>query len=275
MNAKYDTFHVLLDEAIQGETRYEGMSINNKTIFLQTVIRNAGMKAFGSGEKDVRKHVNVKTTPYMRKLKVKRKFLERATKRLASAKATKKAAGIPWTLEEEESLANKLQTLQIISEKYCGESLEGEIKERSKLRTKIILKTKNFWKLINKVMSQMTGISAVEDNEGNLVTSNALIQEVVLVEMAKIYKGQRSEIFDSRGEQQVKAAYTLHHEDQGEWIKREHDSKLFEEEVCAGVTVKQVTDTVKSHKDNRAPGIVNVPTKLYKNATPLYYWSQG
>ncbi len=145
------------------------------------------------------------------------------------------------------------------------------MKERSKLRTKIILKTKNFWKLINKVMSLMMGISAVEDNEGNLVTSNPLIQEVVLVKMAKIYKGQRSEIFSSRGEQLVKAAYTLHHEDQGEWIKREHDSKKFEEEVCAGVTVKQVTDTVKSHKDNRAPGIDNIPTKLYKNATPLYY----
>ena len=108
MNAKY-----LLDEALQDKTGYEGRSINNKTIFLQEVLRCAGMKAFGTDEKDVRKQINVKTTPYMRKLKVKWKFLERATKRLASAKATKKAAGIMWTLEEEESLSKNYKPYKI------------------------------------------------------------------------------------------------------------------------------------------------------------------
>ena len=49
----------------------------------------------------------------MRKLKVKWKFLERATKRLASAKATKKAAGIMWTLEEEESLSKNYKPYKI------------------------------------------------------------------------------------------------------------------------------------------------------------------
>jgi len=53
------------------------------------------------------------TTPYMRKLKVKWKFLERATKRLASAKATKKAAGIMWTLEEEEILSKNYKPYKI------------------------------------------------------------------------------------------------------------------------------------------------------------------
>ena len=46
MNAEYETFHILLDEAIQEETEYEGMSINNKTIFLQEVLRKAGRKAW-------------------------------------------------------------------------------------------------------------------------------------------------------------------------------------------------------------------------------------
>ena len=116
----------------------------------------------------------------------------------------------------------------------------------------------------------MSSLSAVEDADRNLITNRKLIEEVVLLELGKIYRGQRSRIFGFKGEQLVKAAYTMHHEDHGEWIRREHVNTKFEAEVCAPVSERFIQSMVNSHKDKRAPGVDEIPTLLYKNASELF-----
>ena len=119
-------------------------------------------------------------------------------------------------------------------------------------------------------MKQMSSLIAVEDADRNLITNRKLIEEVVLLELGKIYRGQRSRIFGFKGEQLVKAAYTMHHEDHGEWIRREHVNTKFEAEVCAPVSERFIQSMVNSHKDKRAPGVDEIPTLLYKNASELF-----
>ena len=40
--------------------------------------------------------------------------------------------------------------------------------------------------------------------------------------------------------------------------------------MCAYVTKSMVTETVGNLKDSRSPGVYNIPTKLMKNASPLF-----
>ena len=55
------------------------------------------------------------------------------------------------------------------------------------------------------------------------------------------------------------------------WIRKEHDNMRFETEVCAPVSKTFVKNLVNSHKDKRAPGVDEIPTRLYKNASELFY----
>ena len=144
------------------------------------------------------------------------------------------------------------------------------MKRRNELRMKTILKSKQFWALVKKVVKQMSSLSAVEDADGSLITNRKLREEVVLLELGKIYRGQRSRIFGFKGEQLVRAAYTMHHEDQGEWIRRDHVSTKLEAEVCAPVSERFIQSMVNNHKDKRATGVDDIPTLLYKNASDWF-----
>ena len=62
------------------------------------------------------------------------------------------------------------------------------MKRLNKLRMNTLLKFKQFWALVKKVMKQMSSLSAVEDADGQLVTNRKLIEEVVLLELGKIYR---------------------------------------------------------------------------------------
>ena len=62
------------------------------------------------------------------------------------------------------------------------------MKRLNELRMNTLLKSKQFWALVKKVMKQMLSLSAVEDADGQLVTNRKLIEEVVLLELGKIYR---------------------------------------------------------------------------------------
>ena len=75
-----------------------------------------------------------------------------------------------------------------MSDKCRVKSLEDKMKRLNKLRMNTLLKFKQFWALVKKVMKQMSSLSAVEDADGQLVTNRKLIEEVVLLELGKIYR---------------------------------------------------------------------------------------
>ena len=55
-----------------------------------------------------------------------------------------------------------------------------------------------------------------------------------------------------------------------EWIRKDHEGPKFESEVCAPVSERFIQNLVNSHKDKRAPGADEIPTRLFKNASELF-----
>ena len=269
-NTDFKEFKACLDEVLNQHSDYEELSLNDKCLRLQEVIRNAGLKIFGKPKQREKQRKQVKISKSLRKLKDRRKWLEKSAKRLTISKTARSLAGAIWNVEEEQKLNEKVTQLNDVSDKCRAQSLDDKMKRRNELRMKTLLKSKQFWALVKKVTKQMSSLSAVEDADGQLVTSRKLIEEVVLRELGKIYNGQKSRIFDFKGEQLVKAAYTMHHEDHGEWVRKEHEGTKFESEVCAPVTERFIKNLVNSHKDKRAPGVDEIPTRLYKNASELF-----
>ena len=105
------------------------------------------------------------------------------------------------------------------------------------------------------MIKQSSEISAVEDEDGKLITDRQLIEDLVLEELAKIFKGKRSEIFEFKGEQLLSAANVFHHGDQSDWNRPTRCPNYFEEEVCKPASLMEVKEIVLKHKDNRASGI--------------------
>ena len=266
----FTEFKTCLDELLNQQSDYGELSLNDKCLRLQEVIRKAGLKIFGKPRQRKKKRKNVKISKSLRKLKDRQKWLEKSTKRLSISKAARRLAGAIWTVDEQQRLNDKLTQLHDVSDKCRAQSLDDKMKRRNELRMKTLLKSKQFWTLVKKVMKQMSSLSAVEDADGQLVTNRKMIEDVVLLELGKIYRGQKSRIFDFKGEQLVKAAYAVHHEDHGEWIRKDHESSKFESEVCAPVSERFIQNLVNSHKDKRAPGVDEIPTRLYKNASELF-----
>ena len=62
----------------------------------------------------------------------------------------------------------------------------------------------------------------------------------------------------------------MHHEDHGEWIRKDHEGPKFESEVCAPVSERFIQNLVNSHKDKRASGVDEIPSRLYKNSSELF-----
>ena len=102
-------------------------------------------------------------------------------------------------------------------------------------------------------------------------TDRMIVEEIVLREISKIFKGQCSQIFEFKGEQLIAAAYKLNHTDQQKWITKEAEDTAHEAEVCSTVYKSRVMELIGKLKDTRASGIDNLPNLLFKNASDLYY----
>ena len=92
-NAIFTEFRTCLDELLAQQTEYDELSLNEKCLRLQDIIRKAGMKIFGKPKQKEKKRIKVKISKSLRKLKDRQKWLEKSTKRLSIAKAARRVAG--------------------------------------------------------------------------------------------------------------------------------------------------------------------------------------
>ena len=192
-------------------------------------------------------------------------------KKASALKSRRIAAGRVWSLGEEEVLQEKLERHRITADKLARKLLDMKMKRRSRLREITKMGSRAFWRLVRKVKKQWSNITAVEDENGELFTDRLIVEEIVLREISKIFKGQRSRIFEFKGEQLVAASYQMNHTDQQDWITKEADATAHESEVCSPVLKSKVIELIGKLKDTRASGIDNMPTLLFKNASDLYY----
>ena len=80
--------------------------------------------------------------------------------------------------------------------------------KRLKLRGTIKIYSKQFWNLVRKAEKKSGSLSAIKDENGNLITNLALVERIVLEQLSLIFSGQRSPVFTNRNEQIIKEAQT-------------------------------------------------------------------
>jgi len=56
-----------------------------------------------------------------------------------------------------------------------------------------------------------------------------------------------------------------------DWMVKKDGGNKFQDEICRPVSSAELANIVKTHKDMRASGTDNLPTRLFRNASPGYY----
>ena len=80
-----------------------------------------------------------------------------------------------------------------------------------------------------------------------------------------------AKLFTHKGQQLIKAAKVKHQENHDEWIPDDKQPNLHEAEVCRPATVAEIKQIETRNKDSRAPRVDELPTRLFKNASPMFY----
>ena len=163
--------------------------------------------------------------------------------------------------EIEEATKAKLRYREIVQEK----------KERKmlKIRFSANMNQKQFWKLVRRAERKVGSLSSIKDEQGNLITNQSLVELIVLEQLALIFSGKRSPIFQNRGEQIITESATKDSSNWKDWIIPESDPTEHEADVCAPVTSDMVRKLIIGLKTERAPGIDGVSSQM------LAYAGQG
>ena len=140
---------------------------------------------------------------------------------------------------------------------------------RFRLRARKSMSSKQFWKLVRKVVKKAGCLSAIKDLEGVLATDRDKIEEIVLSELAKIFSGQKSRIFTHRNAQLIKEAAKTSAGGWEEWISDSVDPLKYEDRVCRPVGEAEIGRIVNGLKRHRAPGVDGVTPMMLKCAGPV------
>ena len=163
--------------------------------------------------------------------------------------------------EIEEAAKAKLRYKEIVQEKKQRKMLE--------IRFSAKVNQKQFWKLVKKAERKVGSLSSVRDSNGNLITNRKLVELIVLEQLAIIFSGKRSPIFNHRGEQLIKEATTKESSNWNTLIVPESDPTEHEAEVCAPVNAALIRELINGLKTERAPGIDGVSSQM------LFFAGQG
>ena len=77
-----------------------------------------------------------------------------------------------------------------------------------KIRFSAKVNQKQFWKLVRKAERKVGSLSSIWDEQGNLITNRRMVELTVLEQVALIFSGKRSPIFQNQGEQLIKESVT-------------------------------------------------------------------
>ena len=154
----------------------------------------------------------------------------------------------------EEATKAKLRYREIVQEK----------KERKmmKIRFSANVNPKQFWKLVRRAERKVSSLSSIRDEHGNLITNRSLVERIVLEQLALIFSGKRSPIFQNRGDQIVQESVIKDSSNWKGWIIPESDPSEHEADVCAPVTSNMVQKLINGLKTERAPGIDGVSCQM-------------
>ena len=198
-------------------------------------------------------------------------MLERKEKRLSLEKIKRALANETWTIEDQNELNAAAKENQAILEEVNKRSLELKCKKTNLLRMKTNVKNEQFWRLARKTTKKKGGLSIIKGPDGKVQTEREKVADLAITELAKVFIGQKSPIFESHGQQIIKEILVKNSTNYEKWIPKVNDEFKFESEVCAPCSKEKIIAIIKSIKAGRAPGVDGILTTMLKNASDEYF----
>ena len=109
------------------------------------------------------------------------------------------------------------------------------------------------------------GLSIIKGPDGKIETEREKVADLAITELAKVFIGQKSPIFESHGQQIIKEIIVKNSTNYEKWIPKVNDEFKFESEVC-GPSKEKIIAIIKSIKAGCALGVDGVLTTMLKNA---------
>ena len=269
-NADYSLYHANLDRIL--EDRYdECKSIKETCTVLQQVVVQAGVDTFGMRTVSGKVGKKPPISKIIRKLRKERNILAGLVKRGTVWKTKYSLTGRVWAETDKKRLEGNTSKLASVNIRLKEESLKQKLKSRNKIRATTKIGSKKFWSLINRIVKKSSEIIAIEDEDGNIITNRDQLADIVLTDLSKIFKGQKSKIFVHKGQQLIKATRVKYQENHEQWIPDNVPPDAHEKEICRPATTSEIKRLINRNKDSRASGVDNIPTILFKNASEKYY----
>ena len=188
---------------------------------------------------------------------------------LLESSVRKREAAVKLGMGVDASLQSDREKASALRIRFKDMVQERRKKKRVNIRRCIKINTKQFWALARKVERKSGSLLAIKDENRVLITNRALLERIVLEQLALIFSGQRSPVFTHRGEQLIKEAAAKENNNWKEWIVPESNASEHEAEVCANITLSTVSDLVSKLKRDRAPGVDGVSSAMLMAAGPL------
>jgi len=255
-------------DQLMDKIEWDNLSLNEWGEVMQNILIKANVDSYNTGP---RKKPKPRSTFRLKRLKARKKELERKEKRLSLEKIKRALANEIWTIEDQNELNVAAQENQAILEEVNKRSLELKCKKTNLLRMQSNIKNEQFWRLARKTTKKKGGLSIIKGPDGKIETERDKVADLAITELAKVFIGQKSPIFESHGHQIIKEIIVKNNTNYEKWIPQVNDEFKYESEVCAPCSKEKIIAIIKSIKAGRAPGVDGVLTTMLKNASDKYF----
>ena len=242
-------------DQLMDKIEWDNLSLNEWGEVMQNILINANVDSYNTGP---RKKPKPRSTFRLKRLKARKKELERKEKRLSLEKIKRALANEIWTIEDQNELNFAAQENQAILEEVNKRSLELKCKKTNLLRMQSNIKNEQFWRLARKTTKKKGGLSIIKGPDGKIETERDKVADLAITELAKVFIGQKSPIFESHGHQIIKEIIVKNNTNYEKWIPQVNDEFKYESEVCAPCSKEKIIAIIKSIKAGRAPGVDGV-----------------
>ena len=256
---------VSLMDSLLKEIRWEECTTQEKLVNLQDILIRANQEAY---PQVIARQRKVRRVPRsIKKLNARKKEADRKMRRLALQRSRKLRDNETWSENEQARLDEAMTGYQKMVEEIKKRSGLIKLDRRAWKRAQMDINNRQFWSLYERTQKKKGKLSALKDADGNLLTDILKIEDYALNHLAMQFCGMRSPIFESRGEQVVKQIIVSENSNYQQWIPKEREETEYESVVCEPTTVAEVTEIIKSHKSDRAPGVDGVHSEMLKHAS--------
>ena len=171
---------------------WDELSLNEWGETLQNILVSANINSYNTEPRKVKKPRN---TFRLKRLKAKRKEMERKEKRLSLEKIKRAIANEDWTIQDQNELNTAAKESQAVLEEVQKKSFELKAKSRSLLRIRKDIKNELFWSLAQKTEKKKGGLSIIKGPDGKIETERTKVADMAITELAKVFMGKKKSYF--------------------------------------------------------------------------------